>query len=196
MSDSPCWPWATTAQDFEMADEPRMSVLSSAPLCCSHSVTSRRRGGGALGTDFSAACAPDSPAAYVLVLSLPGGSPIPCGVSVVKGDLFGWALLARASTLSSLRPCGTCPPLLQKPSASLFQALALLQCLRCQSPAHLLSCCVLREHPFTAKGPRCSSRGCPGILTQERTRTVGWDHWYGTYDMHVVTVDTWNHELG
>ena len=103
-----------------MADEPRMSVLSSSPLCCSHSVTNRRRGGGALGTDFSAACAPDSPAAYVLALSLPGGSPIPCGVSVGKGDLFGWARLARASTLSSFRPCGTCPPLLQKPSANLI----------------------------------------------------------------------------
>ena len=109
-----------------MADEPRMSVLCSSPLRCSHSVTNRRRGGGALGTDFSAACAPDSPAAYVLVLGLPSGSPIPCGVSVGKGDLFGWALLARASTLSSFCPCGTCPPLLQKPSANLFQALALL----------------------------------------------------------------------
>ena len=43
-----------------------------------------------------------------------------------KEDLFGWALLARASTLSSFRPCGTCPPLLQKPSANVFQALALL----------------------------------------------------------------------
>ena len=103
-----------------MAAEPRMSVLSSSPLRCSHSVTNRRRGGGALGTDFSAACAPDSPAAYVLVLRLPSGSPIPCGVSVGKGDLFGWARLAQASTLSSFRPCGTCPPLLQKPSANLI----------------------------------------------------------------------------
>ena len=49
---------------------------------------------------------------------------------------------------------------------------------------------------ITAKGPRYSSRRCPGILPRERTRTVGWDHWYGTYDMRVVTVDTWNHELG
>ena len=109
-----------------MADEPRMSVLSSSTLRSDHSATNRRRGGGALGTDFSAACAPDSPASFVLVLRLPSGSPIPCGVLVGKGDLFGWALLAQASTLSSFRPCGTCPPLLQKPSASLFQALALL----------------------------------------------------------------------
>ena len=143
MSVPPCWPWATPAQDFDMVDEPRMSVLSSSPLRCSHSVTNRRRGGGALGTDFSAACAPASPVAYVLVLGLPSGSPTPCGVSVGKGGVFGRARLARATTLSSFRPCGTCPPLLRKPSASLVQALALLQCLRCQSPAQLLSCCVL-----------------------------------------------------
>ena len=37
-----------------------------------------------------------------------------------KGDLFGWARLARATTLSSFRPCGTCPPSLRKPSASLL----------------------------------------------------------------------------
>ena len=153
-----------------MVDEPRMSVLSSSPLCCSHSVTNRRREGGALGTDFSAACAPDSPAAYVLVLRLPSGSPIPCGVSVGKGDLFGWARLAQASTLSSFRPCGTCPPLLQKPSANLFQALALLQCLGRLSPAHLLR-----------KGPHCSSRRCPGILCK---RGPGqWDGTTGTGHM-------------
>ena len=129
-----------------------MSVLSSSPLRCSHSVTNRRRGGGALGTDFSAACAPASPATYVLVLGLPSGSPTPCGVSVGKGGVFGWARLARATTLSSFHPCGTCPPLLRKPSASLVQALALLQCLRCQSPAHLLSCCVGRvAHPEDAR---------------------------------------------
>ena len=168
-----------------MADEPRMSVLSSSPLRCSHSVTNRRREGGALGTDFSAACAPDSPAAYVLVLSLPGGSPIPCGVSVGKGDLFGWARLAQASTLSSFRPCGTCPPLLQKPSANLFQALPPLQCLGCLSP-----------RAPTAKGAALLIQKMPGYPLQERTRTVGWDHWYGTYYMHVVTVNTWNHELG
>jgi len=96
-----------------------MSVLSSSPLRCSHSVTNRRRGGGALGTDFSAACAPASPVAYVLVLGLPSGSPTPCGVSAGKGGVFGWARLARATTLSSSRPCGTCPPSLRKPSASL-----------------------------------------------------------------------------
>jgi len=112
-----------------------MSVLSSSPsLRCSHSVTKRRRGGGSLGMDFSAACAPDSPTTYVSVLGLPSGSPITCRVLVRKGDLFGWALLARASTLSSFRPCGTCPPLLQKPIASMFQALALLQCHKAQVP--------------------------------------------------------------
>ena len=84
MSDPPCWPWATPAQDFDMADEPRMSVLSSSTLRYSYSVTNRRRGGGSLGTDFSAACAPDSPATYVLVLGLPSGSPTPCGVSKGK----------------------------------------------------------------------------------------------------------------
>ena len=141
MSDPLCWPWATPSHNFDMVAEPRMSVLSSSPLRCSHSVTNRRRGGGALGTDFSAACAPASPAAYVLVLGLPSGSPTPCGVSVGKGGVFGWARLARATTLSSFRPCGTCPPLLRKPSASLFQALA--QWLGCQSPAQLLRCCVL-----------------------------------------------------
>ena len=93
--------------------------------------------------DFSAACAPASPVAYVLVLGLPSGSPTPCGVSAGKGGVFGWARLARAPTLSSFRPCGTCPPSLRKPSASLVQALGLLQCLGCQSPAQLLSCCVL-----------------------------------------------------
>ena len=144
MSDPPCWPWATPAEDLDMADEPRMSVLSSSLLRCSHYVTNRRRGGGgALETDFSTACAPASPAAYVLVLGLPSGSPTPCGVSVGEGGVFGWARLARASTLSSFCPCGTCPHLLRKPSASLVKALALLQCLRCQSPAQLLSCCVL-----------------------------------------------------
>ena len=89
------------------------------PLRCSHFVTNRRRGGGELVTDFSAACAPASPVAYVLVLGLPSGSTTPCGVSVGKGGVFGWARLARATTLSSFRPCGTCPPLLRKPSASL-----------------------------------------------------------------------------
>ena len=143
MSDPLCWPWATPSHNFDMVAEPRMSVLSSSPLRCSHSVTTRGRGGGALGTDFSAACAPASPVADVLVVGLPIGPPTPCGVSVGEGGVFGWARLARAATLSSFRPCGTCPPLLRKPSASLVQALALLQCLRCQSPAQLLSCCVL-----------------------------------------------------
>ena len=116
-----------------------MSVLSSSPPRCSHSVTSVRRGGVALETDFSAACAPTRPATYVLVLGLPSESHSPCRVSVEKGDVLGWARLARASTLSSFCPFGTCPSLLRKLSASLFQALALLQCLRYQSPAHLLS---------------------------------------------------------
>jgi hypothetical protein len=108
-----CWPLATPAQDFDMVGEPRMSVLSSSPLRCSHSGTRRRRGGGPLGTDFSAACTPASPpATYVLVLGLPIRSPTPSGVSMWKGGVFGWARLARASTLSSFRLCGTClvPP--------------------------------------------------------------------------------------
>jgi len=49
--------------------------------------------------------------------------------------------------------------------------------------------------PFAAKGAALLIQKMPGYPLQERTRTVGWDHWYGTYDMHVVTVDTWNHEL-
>src|SRR6056300_1965456 len=88
-------------------------------LRCSHSVIGDEVLGGALGTDFSAACAPASPVAYVLVLGLPSGSLTPCGVSAGKGGVFGWARLARATTLSSFRPCGTCPPSLRKPSASL-----------------------------------------------------------------------------
>jgi len=94
--DPSCWPWATPVKDFDMADEPRMRVLSSCPLRCSHSGTNRRKGGGSLGTDFSSACAPGSPATYVLVLGLTSGSPVPCGVSVGKGDVLGWARLARA----------------------------------------------------------------------------------------------------
>ena len=77
-----------------------------------------------------------------------------------------------------------------------WSTLALLQCLRCQSPAHLLSCCVLAGTPFHCEGAAFLIQKMPGYPLQERTRTVGWDHWYGTYDMHVVTVDTWNHELG
>ena len=115
-----------------------MSVLSSSPLRCSHSVTSRRREGGALGTDISAACAPASPVAYVLVLGLPSGSPTPCGVSAGKGGVFGWARLARATTLSSSRPCGTCPPSLRKPSASLVHPCSATMSQVCQSPAQSL----------------------------------------------------------
>ena len=159
-----------------------MRVLSSSPPRCSHSVTNLRRGGGALETDFSEACAPASPSTYVLVLGLPSGSPTPCGVSVGKGGVFGWARLARATTLSSFCPCGTCPPSLRKPNASLV--LALLQCLKCQSPAHLLSCCVLRQHRFSAEGPHCSSRRCPGILCK---RGPGrWDGTTGTGHMTCV----------
>ena len=124
-------------------------------------------------------------AAYVLVLGLPGGSPIPCGVSVGKGDFFGWARLAQVSTLSSFRPCGTCPPLLQKPSANLIHPCSATMSQVCLSP----------RAPI-AKGAALLIQKMPGYPLQERTRTVGWDHWYGTYDMHVVTVDTWNHELG
>ena len=145
-----------------MVAEPRMSVLSSSPLRCSHSVTNRRRQRGSLGTGFSAACAPVSPVAYVLVLGLPSGSPTPCGVSAGKGGVFGWARLARATTLSSFRPCGTCPPLLRKPSASLVQAVALLQCLRCQSPAHLIGCCVLTSTPFHCEGAALLIQKMPG----------------------------------
>src|SRR6056300_327970 len=121
-----------------MVAEPRMSVLSSSPLRCSHSVTSRRGEGGALGTDFSAACAPASPVAYVLVLGLPSGSQTPCGVSAGKGGVFGWARLARATTLSSSRPCGTCPPSLRKPSASLVHPCSATMSQVCQSPAQSL----------------------------------------------------------
>ena len=41
MSDPLCWPWATPSHNFDMVAEPRMSVLSSSPLRCNHSVTTR-----------------------------------------------------------------------------------------------------------------------------------------------------------
>ena len=149
-----------------------MSVLSSSPLRCSHSVTSRRCEGGALGTDFSAACAPASPVAYVLVLGLPSGSPTPCGVSAGKGGVFGWARSARATTLSSFRPCGTCPPSLRKPSASLVH------------PCSATMSQVSVPRASTAKGPRYSSRRCPGILCK---RGPGqWDGTTGTGHMTCV----------
>ena len=99
-------PCLYTAQDFDMVAEPRMSVLPSSPLRCRHSVTNRRR--GSLGTDFSAACAPDSLATYVLVLGLPSGSLVPCGISVGEGGVFGCACLARHFPLSVL--AGLVPP--------------------------------------------------------------------------------------
>jgi hypothetical protein len=41
VSDPLCWPWATPSHNFDMVAEPRMSVLSSSPLRCNHSVTTR-----------------------------------------------------------------------------------------------------------------------------------------------------------
>jgi len=67
LSDTPSWTLAIPAHDFDMAYESSASVLSSFPPCCSLFVTGRGRGGGALRTDFSAACAHARPSAQVLV---------------------------------------------------------------------------------------------------------------------------------
>ena len=90
-----------------------------------------------------------------------------------KGGVFSWARFARVSTLSSFRPCGTCPPLLRKPSASLVRALALLQCLRCQSPVHLLDCCVLTS--FHCKGAALLIQKMPGYpyTTEDQDSRMG-----------------------
>ena len=82
-----------------------------------------------------AACAPDSPAICVLVLGLPSGSPIPCGVSLGKRDhgprvgplspSLDTLLFLSLRDLSSLAPEAECKLVLSPCSVTMSQVLVL-----------------------------------------------------------------------